>query len=54
MNLCYFFKSDNLEQSDPLNGITALLHQLYTQQGTLITTGLNRLQDDKGKDLGEL
>ncbi|XDG09599.1 hypothetical protein ABKA04_009214 [Annulohypoxylon sp. FPYF3050] len=55
MNLCYFFfKSDNLEQSNAMNAIIALLHQLYTQQEVLITTGMNRLQGDNIQDLNKV
>ncbi|KAI1409382.1 hypothetical protein F5Y13DRAFT_170299 [Hypoxylon sp. FL1857] len=54
-NICYFFfKSDNIEQSDAANGITALLHQLYTQQKGLIAVGMNHLEGDKLKNLKEL
>ncbi|KAI2637009.1 hypothetical protein GGS26DRAFT_546781 [Hypomontagnella submonticulosa] len=55
INICYFFfKSDNIEQSDAVNCVTALLYQLYSQQKDLITTGVNRLQGDKLEDLNEL
>ncbi|KAI1076580.1 hypothetical protein F5B20DRAFT_555609 [Whalleya microplaca] len=44
-NVCYFFfKSDNIEQSSAVAGMKALLHQLYSQQRDLISTGLETLQ----------
>ncbi|KAK0731910.1 hypothetical protein B0H67DRAFT_90175 [Lasiosphaeris hirsuta] len=49
LNVCYFFfKSDNTEQGSVVNGVKALLHQLYTQQMDLAATGLAHLQ---GNDL---
>ncbi|KAI0840854.1 hypothetical protein F5Y06DRAFT_294126 [Hypoxylon sp. FL0890] len=54
MNICYFFfKSDNIEQADAMNGIAAL-HQLYTQQTDLIATGVNHLQGGNMRQLKEL
>jgi hypothetical protein len=37
VNVCYFFfKADNNEQSNAVHGLSALLHQLYISQDSLI------------------
>ncbi|KAI0387620.1 hypothetical protein F5Y04DRAFT_8385 [Hypomontagnella monticulosa] len=56
INICYFFfKSDNIEQSDAVNCIMALLYQLYSQQKDLITAEItSHLQGNKLNSLKEL
>jgi protein SERAC1 len=55
VNVCYFFfKSDSLDQSSAINGIRAILHQLYKQQAELMATSLNHLQNNNIQNLGEL
>ncbi|WQF88920.1 Putative P-loop containing nucleoside triphosphate hydrolase, alpha/Beta hydrolase [Colletotrichum destructivum] len=44
-NVCYFFfKSDNLEQSEVATGIRAILHQLYGQQQNLASYAASQLR----------
>ncbi|KAF9879053.1 ankyrin repeat protein [Colletotrichum karsti] len=45
LNVCYFFfKSDNVDQSDVVRGTQAILHQLYSQQKDLMSTDAAELQ----------
>ncbi|GKT55468.1 ankyrin repeat protein [Colletotrichum tofieldiae] len=54
-NVCYFFfKSDNADQSDVLNGIRAILYQLYTQQQDLIPFGAPELQGHNPENVDKL
>ncbi|KXH54055.1 ankyrin repeat protein [Colletotrichum salicis] len=54
-NICYFFfKSDNADQSDILNGVRAILHQLYSQQHDLIPFGSRELQGHKSMTVENL
>ncbi|KAK1989533.1 hypothetical protein LZ30DRAFT_576096 [Colletotrichum cereale] len=54
-NVCYFFfKSDNADQSDVLNGVRAILHQLYTQQPGLISFGAPELRGHSPENVDKL
>ncbi|KAK3390389.1 ankyrin repeat protein [Podospora didyma] len=55
LNVCYFFfKSDDLQQSNATNAIKALLHQLYTQRMALAAIGASRLQGNNIDDAKRL
>ncbi|TGJ83087.1 hypothetical protein E0Z10_g5673 [Xylaria hypoxylon] len=53
-NVCYFFfRTDNSEQREALQGLSALLHQLYTSQPQLIQHA-QRLLGEAGQNLNDL